>query len=77
MSKASQSATARLDTGTDLVATTGADARTRIMDAALEAFSTVGFSGSSLRKIAVAAGVQHQLIVDYFKTKDALWQAVS
>jgi AcrR family transcriptional regulator len=52
------------------------DGRSRIMTAALEAFSTSGFEGSSLRRIADMAGVQHQLVVYHFKTKDALWRAV-
>lgn len=52
------------------------DGRTRILTAALEAFSTVGFGGSSLRQIAEKAGVQHQLVVYHFKTKDNLWKAV-
>jgi len=52
------------------------DGRSRIMAAALEVFSTSGFEGSSLRQIADLAGVQHQLVVYHFKTKDALWRAV-
>ncbi len=52
------------------------DGRSRILTAALEVFSTSGFEGSSLRRIADLAGVQHQLVVYHFKTKDALWRAV-
>jgi AcrR family transcriptional regulator len=51
------------------------DGRTRILAAALEVFSTSGFEGASLRQIADRAGVQHQLVVYHFKTKDALWKA--
>ena len=52
------------------------DGRTRILDAALEAFSTFGFGGASLRYIGEKAGVQHQLVVYHCKTKDNLWKAV-
>lgn len=52
------------------------DGRTRIVAAATEVFSTAGFEGASLRQIAERAGVQHQLVVYHFKTKDALWRAV-
>lgn len=52
------------------------DGRSRILTAALEVFSTVGFDGTSLRHVAERAGTQHQLIVYHFKTKDALWKAV-
>ncbi|MEH2486370.1 TetR/AcrR family transcriptional regulator [Bradyrhizobium sp. AZCC 2230] len=50
------------------------DGRARILAAALEVFATSGFEGSSLREIAAYAGVQHQLVVYHFKTKDALWR---
>lgn len=52
------------------------DGRARILAAALEVFSTSGFEGASLRRIADQAGVMHQLVVYHFKTKDALWRAV-
>lgn len=52
------------------------DGRTRIVAAATEVFSTSGFEGASLRQIAERAGLQHQLVVYHFKTKDALWRAV-
>jgi AcrR family transcriptional regulator len=51
------------------------DGRTRILAAAIEVFSASGFDGSSLRQIGDRAGVQHQLVVYHFKTKDALWRA--
>jgi TetR/AcrR family transcriptional regulator len=52
------------------------DGRSRILAAALQVFATSGFEGSSLRQIAGHAGVQHQLVVYHFKTKDALWREV-
>jgi TetR/AcrR family transcriptional regulator len=52
------------------------DSRARIIDAAREAFSTMGFEGASLRSIAKEAGVQHQLATYHFKTKEELWMKV-
>ena len=52
------------------------DTRPRIIEAAREAFSTMGFEGASLRSVAKEAGVQHQLATYYFKTKEELWMAV-
>jgi len=52
------------------------DARSRILAAGLEAFSSIGFEGASLRQIATLADVQHQLVVYHFKTKDILWREV-
>jgi TetR/AcrR family transcriptional regulator len=50
--------------------------RARIIDAARDAFSAIGFEGASLRSVAKDAGVQHQLATYYFKTKEELWMAV-
>ena len=50
--------------------------RSRILTAALEIFAKHGFEGSSLRQIAQHAGLQHQLVVYHFRTKDALWREV-
>jgi TetR/AcrR family transcriptional regulator len=52
------------------------DSRARIIEAAREAFSTMGFEGASLRGVAKEADVQHQLATYYFKTKEELWMAV-
>ena len=52
------------------------DGRARILAAALDIFAIAGFEGSSLRQIAQHAGLQHQLVVYHFKTKDALWRQV-
>src|ERR1700693_1370226 len=53
-----------------------ADTRARIIAAAREAFSSMGFEGASLRSVAKEAGVQHQLATYYFKTKEELWMEV-
>jgi TetR/AcrR family transcriptional regulator len=52
------------------------DTRARIIAAAREAFSTMGFEGASLRGVAKDAGVPHQLATYYFKTNEELWMAV-
>jgi TetR/AcrR family transcriptional regulator len=52
------------------------DGRHRLLHAAVEEFSAVGFAGASLRKIAGRANAQHQLIVHHFQTKEVLWRAV-
>ncbi|MDJ0789772.1 MAG: TetR family transcriptional regulator [Myxococcota bacterium] len=46
-----------------------------MLDAALAAFSELGFDGASTRAIAARAGVNQGLIPYYFGTKEALWQA--
>ena len=56
--------------------TNNLDGRSRILAAALQVFAISGFEGSSLRQIAQHAGLQHQLVVYHFKTKDALWREV-
>jgi TetR/AcrR family transcriptional regulator len=53
-----------------------ADTRARIIAAAREAFSAMGFEGASLRSVAKDAGVPHQLATYYFNTKEELWMAV-
>ena len=52
------------------------DTRARIIAAAREAFSAIGFEGASLRSVAKEAGAPHQLATYYFKTKEELWMAV-
>jgi TetR/AcrR family transcriptional regulator len=52
------------------------DTRARIIAAAREAFSTMGFEGASLRSVAKEAGAPHQLATYYFKTKEELWMTV-
>jgi AcrR family transcriptional regulator len=49
--------------------------RTRLLQAATDAFAEQGFEGASLRAIADSAGVSFQLITYYFGSKEALWIA--
>lgn len=51
------------------------DTRTKIVKAALTAFTEKGFDGASTRDITTRAKVNHGLIPYYFKTKEKLWQA--
>jgi len=52
------------------------DKRSEIIRAALEVFSTLGFTGASLTAIGTKAGTNKQLIAHHFKTKENLWQQV-
>ena len=51
------------------------DAEARILDAALEAFSEMGFEGATTREIASRAGVTLGLVQYYFGSKLKLWKA--
>ena len=51
--------------------------RQRIVDAAIEAFSELGFEGASTRNIAGRAGTNQGLVTYYFKSKEALWRAAT
>jgi TetR/AcrR family transcriptional regulator len=51
------------------------DARERILQAALSAFSERGFEGASTREIAAEAGVAQGLLTYHFSSKQALWEA--
>ncbi len=48
--------------------------RERMLDAALSAFSELGYDGASTREIAARAGVNQGLIPYYFGSKEALWR---
>lgn len=48
----------------------------RILAAALEAFSTLGFRGATIDAIAEAAGMSKTNLLYYFRSKDALYRAV-
>jgi AcrR family transcriptional regulator len=47
--------------------------RSRLLQAATDAFAEQGFEGTSLRTIADTAGVSFQLIAYYFGSKEELW----
>ena len=51
------------------------DNRTRLLQAATDAFAEYGYEGASLRAIADNAGVSFQLIAYYFGSKEELWVA--
>jgi len=51
------------------------DTRAAILDAAREAFAASGFSGTTIRGVATAAGVDAALVHHYFGTKDDLFLA--
>jgi len=53
----------------------GDEARTRILDAALDSFGAYGFEGTSTRAIAQSLGIGHTLVIYHFRTKDQLWTA--
>jgi len=52
------------------------ESRYAILKAAIEAFSTKGFDGTSIRDVALAANVNHAIIRYHFGSKDDLWLAV-
>ncbi len=49
--------------------------RNRILDAAVQEFSSSGLAGARTERIAEAAGVNKALLYYYFKGKDALYEA--
>jgi AcrR family transcriptional regulator len=51
-------------------------AKARIRRAALELFATRGFEATSIRSVAMAAGVTHGLVRHHFGSKEGLRQAV-
>jgi len=54
---------------------TDIDNRSRLLNAATDAFAEIGYEGTSLRAIADNAGVSFQLIAYYFGSKEELWIA--
>jgi len=52
------------------------DARTRIMQSALDEFSERGFHATTIESIAERAGIAKGTVYRYFKTKDALFTAL-
>jgi TetR/AcrR family transcriptional regulator len=51
-------------------------ARARVLRAALELFSSKGFDGCGLRELAIAASVNHSLVLYHFGSMDGVWKAV-
>ena len=54
----------------------GAQNRLRVLEAALDVFSQVGYAGASTRAIAASAGIEQGHLAYYFPNKMALWQQV-
>ncbi len=50
--------------------------RRQILDTAVELFSCHGFSGTTTKQIAQAAGVSEAMVFRHFSTKDALYNAI-
>jgi len=48
--------------------------RDRLIAEGIQAFTTMGFEGASLREIERSAGVSRGLVAHHFGTKDALWR---
>jgi len=53
-----------------------ADRRTQLIEVALELFSKHGFSGTTTREIAAAAGVSEAIIFRHFASKEELYAAL-
>jgi AcrR family transcriptional regulator len=53
------------------------ETRRRIVAAAAEAFSDLGFRGASTREIAKRANANQGLITYHFRSKDELWRAAA
>lgn len=53
------------------------ETRDRIVEAAADCFSGLGFRGASTREIARRAGTNQGLITYHFKSKDELWRAAA
>ena len=55
----------------------GTQNRLRVLDAALDVFSQVGYEGAGTRAIAAAAGIEQGHLAYYFPNKMALWRQVT
>jgi TetR/AcrR family transcriptional regulator len=55
---------------------TSEDRRQQLLNAAISLFSKNGFSGTTTKEIARAAGVTEALVFRHFPTKDALYSAI-
>ena len=54
----------------------GQRTRQAILDAALDLFADKGYFGTSLRDVATAVGVRESALYNYFKNKEALFEAL-
>ena len=54
----------------------GEDRRRQLIEIAIDLFSQRGFSGTTTREIAVAAGVTEAIIFRHFATKQDLYAAI-
>lgn len=54
----------------------GQRTRQAILDAALDLFAEKGYFGTSLRDVASSVGVRESALYNYFKGKDALFEAL-
>lgn len=54
----------------------GQRTRQALLDAALDLFAENGYFGTSLRDVASAVGVRESAIYNYFKSKEALFEAL-
>ena len=54
----------------------GQRTRQAILDAALELFADKGYFGTSLRDVATVVGVRESALYNYFKSKEALFDAL-
>ncbi|ANQ86076.1 TetR/AcrR family transcriptional regulator [Azoarcus olearius] len=55
----------------------GGDCRERLLAAALQAFTRLGFDGAGLRLIAAEAGCDASMVAHHFGSKAGLWRAVA
>jgi TetR/AcrR family transcriptional regulator len=64
------------DTQTETKKKMQKDVRQRILDAALKEFSTYGFNGTRMERIATSANITKAMIFYYFSSKKNLYQLV-
>jgi len=57
-------------------ADTSANVRQRLLDAALQLFSTKGYAATSVRELVEAAGVTKPVLYYYFRNKEGLYLAL-
>lgn len=51
--------------------------RLAILEAAIQVFARLGFSGTNFREITALCGAQRSLILYHFQNKETLWQAAA